>query len=160
MTFIKEWDLKKGNPFYRSAPAPGFQVVYFKLFYAEVTITDARPLRDTFSLDRSGFVYLDDSEGLSDELLDALSGGANDLVQQLYYPRVEALVKRETGASRVIIFDHTMRKRDPTRDKTDNTTEKEQPATAVHHLLAHVRNNVYRSTLTHQTGTLRPDSRP
>lgn len=53
---------------------------------------DARPLRDTFSLGRNGFVYLDDLEGMSGELLDALSGGAEDLVQQLHYPRVEILV--------------------------------------------------------------------
>lgn len=61
----------------------------------------------------------------------------------------------------VIIFDHTMRKRDTTSDKTDNTTGKEQLATtAVRHLVPHVHNNVYGSTLTRQTGTLRPVSRP
>lgn len=156
MTFLEPWDGKKGNPFYRSAPAPGFQTINFKWVDAGITVTDARPLRDTFSLDRNGFRYLDDSEGLTDELMDALRGGIKDLVQQLYYPRVEALVKKETGASRVIIFDHTLRKRDPTRDKTENTTGKEQPATTVCNLLAHLRKTVYRSMLTRQIGTLRP----
>ena len=134
MTFIEPWDNNKGNPFYRSAPAPGFEAVNFKWVENDVIVTDARSTRDYFKLDRNGFTYLDDAEGLTAELLHALRDGVKETVQSLYYPRVEALIKKETGASRVIIFDHTLRKRDPDRDKTDNTTGKEQPATTVRYL--------------------------
>lgn len=36
-------------------------------------------------------------------------------IQKLYYPEVIALVKAATGASRVVIFDHTIRKQPEAR---------------------------------------------
>ena len=40
-----------------------------------------------------------------------------DQVTGVYYPEVEALVKRVTGATRVVIFDHTLRSGDPQRQQ-------------------------------------------
>ncbi|KAI0390343.1 hypothetical protein F5Y17DRAFT_461881 [Xylariaceae sp. FL0594] len=133
MTFIEPWDRKtKGSPFYRSQPAPGMQTVNFKWVDAKVSVSDARSLRDQFTLDRHGFAYLDDAKGFNEELLQILRAGHNDQIKALYYPKVEALVKRYTGAARMIIFDHTLRKRDPAREKGDNSDGREQPATTVH----------------------------
>ncbi|KAI0182487.1 hypothetical protein EV127DRAFT_488048 [Xylaria flabelliformis] len=133
MAFIEPWDRKtKGNPFYRSRPAPGMDTVNFRWVDTNVSISNARSLRDEFTLDHHGFAYVDDSEGLDGELFQALRRGDSEQVKSLYYPRVEALVKKNTGAARVIIFDHTLRKRDPARDKRDNADGKEQPATTVH----------------------------
>lgn len=64
-------------------------------------------------------------------MLDVLRKNNLDKVRQLYYPHIENLVKKETGASRVVIFDHTSRKRRPELGKYDNPTGKEQPATMV-----------------------------
>ncbi|KAI0549793.1 hypothetical protein F4679DRAFT_545560 [Xylaria curta] len=133
MTFIESWDqTTRGNPFYRSAPSPGFETVNFKWVDNPVTISNARPCRDRFTLDENGFAYVDDHDGSSHEILEAIREGDTELVKDIYYAKVQTLVKRVTGAGRVIIFDHTLRKRNPARDKRDNADGKEQPATTVH----------------------------
>ena len=35
-----------------------------------------------------------------------------DEIARVYYPEMEALIKQETGASRVVVFDHTLRTAD------------------------------------------------
>lgn len=65
-------------------------------------IVDARPLRDSLSLDAEGVVLVE-AETDFDDYYDA------ERVRADYYPRVEALVARETGASRVVAFDHNLR---------------------------------------------------
>ena len=131
MSFLEPWDPSRGNPFYRSAADKGFENTNFKWTDHDVTIADARPHKDKFTLDRNGFAYLDDSEGLTSDLIEALRKGEKETVKSMYYPRVEALVRKHTGASRIIIFDHTLRKRDPCKDKAENQNGKEQPATVV-----------------------------
>ena len=59
----------------------------------DVTIYNGRPLVDSLSLDKQGF-----------EL-----HRRDTLVESVYYAEVEALIKELTGASRVVIFDHTRR---------------------------------------------------
>jgi len=44
-------------------------------------------------------------------------------VREVYYPEVEALLKRRTGAARVVIFDHVVRNADKARRKEDNARE-------------------------------------
>ena len=154
MSFLEPWDPSRGNPFYRSAADEGFESTNFKWTEETVTITNARPKRTAFTLDKNGFAYSDDEE-LAPELIDALRVGEKETVKTLYYPKVEAFVKKHTGASRVIIFDHTLRKRDPGRDSKDNPNGKEQPATVV---------SIYSNPqlpvkADDQIGTLRPVSR-
>ncbi|KAI0419766.1 methyltransferase [Xylaria grammica] len=133
MTFMEPWDRKtRGTPFYRSAPSPGFDTINFKWVDDAVTISNARPLRDQFTLDHNGFAYMDDADGLDDEILEAIRECDKETVKAIYYPRIQELVKRATSAKRVIIFDHTLRKRIPALDKRDNADGKEQPATTVH----------------------------
>lgn len=131
MTFLEPWDMKRGNPFFRSAPDEGFESVNFKWVDQEVQLANARPNKYDFSLDKNGFAYQDD-EGLGPKLLEALRTKDKETVKQLYYPRIESLVKESTGADRVIIFDHTVRKRDQSMKKGENPNGKEQPATTVH----------------------------
>ncbi len=64
-------------------------------------IRDARPLAAELSLDRQGFRLLRHATAL-DLYDDAAVEGA-------YYPEMERLVAAETGAKRVIVFDHTLR---------------------------------------------------
>ncbi|HZF33634.1 MAG TPA: CmcJ/NvfI family oxidoreductase, partial [Candidatus Angelobacter sp.] len=67
-----------------------------------VQIRNARTLPSDLSLDREGFAIVPHVTKAKD-----LSDDAE--VTAVYYPEVEQLVKQATGASRVLIFDHTIR---------------------------------------------------
>ena len=69
-------------------------------------IRDGRPLTGQFSLDQNGFVLVDHRTAVAD-FFDA------DQLQTVYYPEVERLVQAVSGASRVVVFDHTLRTGDP-----------------------------------------------
>ncbi|KAH8585424.1 hypothetical protein B0O99DRAFT_530918 [Bisporella sp. PMI_857] len=135
MSFLEPWSPSKGEPFFRSAPDEGFQSKNFDWVDESVTVNNARShpngIQD-FTLDKNGFCYEKDPDTMTTELADALRIGMKETVQTLYYPKVEKLIKRLTGAKRVIIFDHTVRKRDPEMSRGENPNGKEQPATVVH----------------------------
>ena len=68
----------------------------------EMTVRDGRPLRDTFDLDTHGFVFVDHPT----RVRDFTDEGERASV---YDPEVQALVKKHSGASDVVVFDHTIR---------------------------------------------------
>jgi len=67
-----------------------------------VAIHDARKLADAARLDVEGFALVPHPTTVRDFLDDAE-------VRGVYYPEVEALLRAETGADAVVIFDHTLR---------------------------------------------------
>lgn len=67
-----------------------------------VSIADGRPVVDRLSLDGAGFELRSHNTAVS-------SFYDDEEVRTIYYPEVEQLVKAATGASRVVIFDHTVR---------------------------------------------------
>ena len=67
-----------------------------------VQVRNARSFASELSLDREGFVIVPHVTKVGD-----LSD--DEEVKAVYYPEVEHLVKQATGASRVLIFDHTIR---------------------------------------------------
>ena len=70
-----------------------------------VAIRNGRPEAENFALDRQGFRFVRHDtkvESFFDE----------NEIRGVYYPEMEALVKAETGASRVVVFDHTLRTAD------------------------------------------------
>lgn len=69
-----------------------------------VSIHDARPSIDSLSLDEHGFALVRQHSAVSDFYDD-------DNVKNVYYPEAERLLKEITGADRVFVFDHTVRKR-------------------------------------------------
>jgi hypothetical protein len=69
-----------------------------------VPIYDARSVVDSISLDREGFALVRQRSAVRDFYND-------DEVRSTYYPEAERLIKEATDASRVFIFDHTVRKR-------------------------------------------------
>jgi hypothetical protein len=69
-----------------------------------VPIYDARSVVDSISLDREGFALVRQRSAVRDFYND-------DEVRSTYYPEAERLIKEATGADRVFIFDHTVRKR-------------------------------------------------
>ena len=70
-----------------------------------VTIRNARLATDPFVLDRNGFRFVRHDTKVADFF-------DENQVRQVYYPEMEALVKAESGASRVVVFDHTLRTAD------------------------------------------------
>jgi len=87
---------------YQYDPPPGVPVRSGPYEDRSVQIRNARPFASELSLDREGFVivpHVTKARDLSD----------NEEVKAVYYPEVEQLVKQATGATRVLIFDHTIR---------------------------------------------------
>lgn len=67
-----------------------------------VFIADGRPTGDAFSIDREGFALVPHATKVAD-LYDEAA------LRESYYPETEALLKAETGAAKILIFDHTIR---------------------------------------------------
>jgi hypothetical protein len=67
-------------------------------------IHDIRPISETVSLDHEGFALVRQKSAVNDFY-------DEDEVKNVYYPEAERLIKAATGADRVFIFDHTVRKR-------------------------------------------------
>ena len=70
-----------------------------------VIIHNGRPCANDFALERDGFRFVTHDTKVGD-FFDAGE------VRRVYYPEMEALVKSESGASRVVVFDHTLRTAD------------------------------------------------
>lgn len=122
-------------PYLRGHPTPEFpQTTNFTNTAHSVTVHPARAQKPAFSLDQHGFAFPPfPSDSLSPEVLSAIRNGDKDTVEKQYYPTVVELLMQETGASKVVIFDHTYRKRDPEVDmeKKENAYKRGQPATVV-----------------------------
>lgn len=88
----------------------------------DVFIRDGRPLADRLDLDVEGFALRRHGTAVRDFYDD-------DEVRRVYYPEMDALIKALTGASKVVIFDHTIRVDDAAaRDER----KVRPPATIVH----------------------------
>jgi hypothetical protein len=68
----------------------------------EMAVLDGRPLRGTFDLDTHGFVFVDHETKVKDFTDEAERA-------RVYDPEVEALIRKHSGASKVVVFDHTIR---------------------------------------------------
>ena len=85
-------------------------------------VRNARLLRDTFDLETHGFVFVDHPIRMKD-FFDA------DELRSVYYREAEELVKAQTGATRVHVFDHTLRSGD---EDTRNEKLVRESVTRVH----------------------------
>lgn len=72
----------------------------------EVLIGDARPIAAELDLDRQGFALMRRPTAVEDFYDD-------DEVREVYYPEMDALIRDATGASKTVVFDHTIRVDDP-----------------------------------------------
>ena len=100
MTFIRPQDTKP--VFHSSALTGGAPKLFFDVDSHMVSIADMRDDADALSIDREGFKLLRAPTAV-DDLYD------DEAVKRIYYPEIEALLRREFGASRVAIFDATRR---------------------------------------------------
>jgi hypothetical protein len=72
-----------------------------------VTVRNGRLFTDRLSLEEQGFVFVEHHTKVTD-FFDAKQ------LSTVYYPEVEQLIKGTSGATRVVIFDHTLRSGDET----------------------------------------------
>ncbi|MBS29354.1 MAG: methyltransferase [Alphaproteobacteria bacterium] len=87
-----------------------------------VPIYDARPVADQLSLDGNGFQFIKQATAVTDFL-------DSGQIETVYNPEVEKLVLQATGASRVIVFDHTLRVAD---EETRRANKLREPVRVVH----------------------------
>jgi hypothetical protein len=131
MSFLEPWGLKTENPFIRVQPAEGFDYMNFKWHDYPIKVTDARPRKESFHIDKHGFAFINDPDEMSPSLIQELRANDKAAIKKQYYPRIETLIKKATGAARVIIFDDTVRKQNPEMGPKENPNGREQPATMV-----------------------------
>ncbi|KZP33467.1 hypothetical protein FIBSPDRAFT_307921 [Athelia psychrophila] len=88
----------------------------------KVVVHNARGKEDTLGLDKTGFQYvkhISEEKEFVDE----------EKIKSRYYKEVEELLKKETGAKRIFIFDHTIRR---SQDHTSQTPNSRGPVKRVH----------------------------
>jgi hypothetical protein len=89
-----------------------------------VRIHDMRPASAAISLEREGFALID-APTTAGDLCD------EEELRRVYYPETERIVAEATGGNRVLIFDHTIRRRTPgILDRTPGIPR--QPVTRIH----------------------------
>jgi hypothetical protein len=99
----------------------------------EIRIEDARGREQEFTLDRNGFQIV----RRPSQVRNFYSEGE---IKRTYYPEVEQLLRTELGASRVFIFDHTVRNaalkgaREPSRRVHNDHTVNSAPRRVRDHL--------------------------
>ncbi|GLH80016.1 methyltransferase [Bradyrhizobium sp. SSBR45G] len=90
----------------------------------QVAVFNGRPIASSFSLDREGFALVRHPTFVRDFTNEKE-------IRNVYYPAAEAFLRATLRADRVVIFDHTVRKRVPgAADLRDGGPR--QPATRVH----------------------------
>ncbi|KLO11932.1 hypothetical protein SCHPADRAFT_891210 [Schizopora paradoxa] len=89
----------------------------------KMVIEDLRGKEDSVTLDEAGFQFVKAP-------VKHTSLASDEEIQEEYYPESIELLKKLTGASKVICFDHTIRRRRP--GVAGDTPETRQPAAGVH----------------------------
>ncbi|MDZ8139164.1 MAG: CmcJ/NvfI family oxidoreductase [Nostoc sp. DedQUE04] len=88
----------------------------------KLPIYNARSISENISLDREGFAFTGHNTNVRNFY-------DEDEVRRVYYPEAEQLLKEVTGATKVVIFDHTLRNAGNSKPGENNIKE---PAKRVH----------------------------
>ena len=114
-----QYTVDNGIPpdYYFYEPEPGTRLNPPGTDAREVVIHNAWDQVGQLSADREGF-ELHPFDGRFDQFDD------DDAIHQRFYPQVIAHVKQHTGAKRVVVFDHTIRKRLPADLKQQTTVQR------------------------------------
>jgi hypothetical protein len=93
---------------YQYEPPPGIPVRSGSYAEVPVLVRNGRALADRLSLDREGFALArwPTVFGRFDD---------PDAIKAAYYPEIERQVRAHTGAARVVVFDHTVRRAEGAR---------------------------------------------
>jgi hypothetical protein len=107
---------------YAYDPPPGEPRTNIRIARQTVRIHNARRIAERLSLDREGFALIRRPSAVRNFY-------DEDEIRTVYYPECERLVLKETGAARVVVFDHIVRC--ATRSRAGEKAIKE-PAKGVH----------------------------
>jgi hypothetical protein len=91
---------------YTYDPGPGIPRSNLQFDTHKLPIHDMRPVAQAVSLEREGFALIEHHSAARD-LYDEAE------LRNVYYPEAEKLLAAVTGANRVVVFDHTIRRRTP-----------------------------------------------
>lgn len=111
--------------FYYTTPVPGKERSNNVSEDHEVDIIDIRLNKEDYSLDKTGFQVFDDSK--NDPSYELFND--EELIKSEYYKQVEENIKEQTGATRIFIFDHTIRRKN---EKSLDTVDDRQPVYSAH----------------------------
>jgi hypothetical protein len=75
------------------------------LDHRSMNIESGRAIAQSFTLEKNGFVFVEHKTAMKDFF-------DKQELESVYYREVEELIKRESGAARVVLFDHTLRSGD------------------------------------------------
>jgi hypothetical protein len=70
-----------------------------------VVLHNGRPVTNNLNIEKHGFRFVRHDTNVADFYDEAE-------IKRVYYPEMEALIKAESGAKRVVVFDHTLRTAD------------------------------------------------
>ncbi|KAI0055917.1 hypothetical protein BV25DRAFT_1981241 [Artomyces pyxidatus] len=104
-------------------PVTGKRETNWKHTPHTVSIENLRGRESEASLDTTGFQFFHHPAKHT-------SFANDEEVEREYYPESIELIKELTGASRVVLFDHTIRRRRP--GQIDDSPQKRQPVAGVH----------------------------
>lgn len=90
----------------------------------QVPVFDGRSISDSFSLDREGFALVRHPTAVRDFYND-------EEIRKIYYPAAESFIRATLRADRVVIFDHTVRRRVEGAADVRGAGPR-QPATRIH----------------------------
>jgi hypothetical protein len=100
MNYLADTSIKPVT--YNPPPGTGEQRRVGNYGAFRVRVRNARPIASRFELDREGFALVPHDTAVKDFY-------DEDEVRRVYYKEVERLIKAQTGAEKVVIFDHTIR---------------------------------------------------
>jgi hypothetical protein len=120
LNYLAEMDEKPYS--YNYSPPPGVALTNRRVAPHLVPVRNARVIADRLSLDREGFALVHHESAVTNFY-------DNGEVLAVYYPECESILKKATGATRVVLFDHIVR--NPVRSEAGEKGIK-RPATSVH----------------------------
>ncbi|WP_414753460.1 CmcJ/NvfI family oxidoreductase [Anabaena sp. CCY 9910] len=107
---------------YTYEPPPGVPRTNGTFQTYKLPIYNARSISEKISLDEQGFAFTAYNTSVRDFY-------DEEEIRQVYYPEAEQLLKELTGASQIVIFDHTLRNAAQSKPGENNIKE---PAKRVH----------------------------
>jgi hypothetical protein len=102
LNFVTPETIRARN--YNCEPPPGVPMTSARYDTHRAPIWDMRPIASRLTLDNSGFALVDSKSAVRDFY-------DEDELRGTYYAESEALLKHVTGATRAVVFDHTIRTR-------------------------------------------------
>jgi len=126
VTSTINYSLDNGSPldYYFYEPDPSIELNPPGTDHHEVKILNGWSRVDEFSLDQEGFELKPISNSF-DQFHD------DDAIKKLFYPVIVEFVKQHTGANRVEVFDHTIRK--PMSEDLKDQTDVQRPTVQLAH---------------------------